>query len=103
MNISSKNFEEEVLNSRVPVLVDFWASWCGPCKMMSPVVEEIANEMEGKAKVCKVNVDDEQELAIKYGIMSIPTFLIFKEGVALLANKAFVAFSKTCSSSVLIF
>ena len=80
MNITSKNFEEEVLKSNLPVLVDFWASWCGPCKMMSPVVEEIANEMEGKAKVCKVNVDDEQKLAMKYGIMSIPTFLVFKDG-----------------------
>ena len=80
MNITSKNFENEVLNSDVPVLVDFWASWCGPCKMMSPVVEEIANEMQGKAKVCKVNVDEEQELAMKYSIMSIPTFLVFKDG-----------------------
>lgn len=80
MNITSKNFKEEVLNSNVPVLVDFWASWCGPCKMMSPVVEEIANEMQGKAKVCKVNVDDEQDLAMEYGIMSIPTFLVFKDG-----------------------
>ena len=80
MNITSKNFEEEVLNSNVPVLVDFWASWCGPCKMMTPVVEEIAKEMEGKAKVCKVNVDDEQDLAMEYGIMSIPTFLVFKDG-----------------------
>lgn len=80
VNITSKNFNEEVLNSNVPVLVDFWASWCGPCKMMSPVVEEIAKEMEGKAKVCKVNVDDEQDLAMQYGIMSIPTFLIFKDG-----------------------
>jgi len=80
MNITSKNFEEEVLNAKIPVLVDFWASWCGPCKMMSPVVEEIAKEMEGKAKVCKVNVDDEQDLAMKYNIMSIPTFLIFKDG-----------------------
>ena len=80
MNITSKNFEEEVLNSELPVLVDFWASWCGPCKMMSPVVEEIAKEMEGIAKVCKINVDEESDLAIKYGIMSIPTFLVFKEG-----------------------
>lgn len=80
MNVTSKNFEEEVLNSKIPVLVDFWASWCGPCKMMSPVVDEIAKEMEGKAKVCKVNIDDEQDLAVKYGIMSIPTFLIFKDG-----------------------
>ena len=80
MNITSKNFNEEVLNSNVPVLVDFWASWCGPCKMMLPVIKEIEKEMEGKAKICKVNVDDEQDLAIKYNIMSIPTFLVFKDG-----------------------
>lgn len=80
MNITSENFEKEVLNSELPVLVDFWASWCGPCKMMTPIVEEIAKELEGKAKVCKINVDEEQNLAIKYGIMSIPTFLVFKEG-----------------------
>lgn len=80
MNVTSKNFKEEVLNSKVPVLVDFWASWCGPCKMMTPVVEQIAKDMNGKAKVCKVNIDEEQELAMEYGIMSIPTFLIFKDG-----------------------
>lgn len=80
MNITSKNFEEEVLKSDLPVLVDFWASWCGPCKMMTPVVEQIAKDMDGKAKVCKVNIDEEQDLAMEYGIMSIPTFLIFKDG-----------------------
>lgn len=80
MNITSENFEKEVLQSDIPVLVDFWASWCGPCKMMTPVVEEIAKELDGKVKVCKVNIDDESDLAIKYGIMSIPTFLIFKDG-----------------------
>ena len=80
MNITSKNFKEEVLKSDLPVLVDFWASWCGPCKMMTPVVEQIAKDMDGKAKVCKVNIDEEQDLAMEYGIMSIPTFLIFKDG-----------------------
>ncbi len=80
MNVTSENFEEEVLKAKVPVLVDFWASWCGPCKMMTPVVEEIAKEMQERAKVCKVNVDEEADLAVKYGIMSIPTFLVFKEG-----------------------
>ena len=80
MNITSKNFEEEVLKSDLPVLVDFWASWCGPCKMMTPVVEQISKDMNGKAKVCKVNIDEEQNLAMEYGIMSIPTFLIFKDG-----------------------
>ncbi len=80
MKITSENFEKEVLNSEVPVLVDFFATWCGPCKMMTPVVEELAKEMEGKAKVYKVDTDEEQELAIKYGIMSIPTFIVFKNG-----------------------
>lgn len=80
MKITSENFEKEVLNSDVPVLVDFFATWCGPCKMMSPVVEEIAKEMQGKAKVYKVDTDEEQNLAIKYGIMSIPTFIVFKNG-----------------------
>lgn len=80
MEITSENFRKEVLNSEVPVLVDFWASWCKPCKMMSPIVEEIAGEMEGKIKVFKLNVDEERNLAIKYNIMSIPAFLLFKDG-----------------------
>ena len=80
MEITSENFRKEVLNSEVPVLVDFWASWCNPCKMMSPIVEEIAGEMEGKIKVFKLNVDEERYLAIKYNIMSIPAFLLFKDG-----------------------
>lgn len=80
MKITTENFEKEVLNSEVPVLVDFFATWCGPCKMMSPIVEELSKEMEGKAKVYKVDTDEEQALAIKYGIMSIPTFIVFKNG-----------------------
>ncbi len=86
MKITSENFEKEVLNSEVPVLVDFFATWCSPCKMMSPVVEELEKEMEGKAKVYKIDTDEEQNLAIKYGIMSIPTFIVFKNGEV--ANKA---------------
>ena len=80
LKITTENFAQEVEKSDVPVFVDFWASWCGPCKMMSPVVDEVANELEGKVKVGKVNVDDESDLAQKYGIMSIPAFLIFKDG-----------------------
>lgn len=80
MKITTEDFEREVLNSEVPVLVDFFATWCSPCKMMSPIVEELAKEMEGKAKVYKVDTDEEQNLAIKYGIMSIPTFIIFRNG-----------------------
>lgn len=80
LKITSENFEKEVLESNEPVLIDFYATWCGPCKMMSPIVEEIAKELEGKIKVFKVDTDEEQDLAIKYGIMSIPTFMVFKNG-----------------------
>ncbi len=77
--ITNDNFEEEVLKSELPVLLDFWASWCGPCKMMSPVVEELAKELEGKLKVGKINVDEEAALAVNYKIMSIPTLLVVKD------------------------
>lgn len=80
INLNGGNFEEEVLNSGKTVLIDFWASWCGPCKMMSPVVDEIAKEASDNLKVCKVNVDEEQTLALKYNVMSIPTFIVIKDG-----------------------
>lgn len=80
INITSQNFEEEVTKSSVPVLIDFWAPWCGPCKMMAPVVEEIAKEVGGTAKVGKVNIDEEPNLASSFGVMSIPTFVVVRGG-----------------------
>ena len=86
IKVTKQNFEQEVLNSPIPVMVDFWADWCGPCKMLAPILSEIAEEYDGKIKVCKVNVDDEVELSLKYRIVSIPTVLIFKDGE--LTNKS---------------
>lgn len=80
MEFTDQNFSSEVLQSDKPVLVDFWAVWCGPCKMIAPFVEELAGEFEGKAKVGKLDVDNNQETAIKYGVRSIPTVLVFKGG-----------------------
>ena len=80
ITLSGENFKNEVLDSKIPVLVDFWASWCGSCKMMGPVVSEIAEEKDGILKVGKVNVDEQESLASQYGIMSIPTFILFKDG-----------------------
>jgi len=80
MKITKENFEQEVMKSDVPVLIDFWASWCGPCRMVGPVVEEVAEEVAGKAKVGKINVDEEPELAASFKVMSIPTLIVIKDG-----------------------
>ncbi len=80
ITVTSENFEKEVLQSRMPVLLDFWATWCGPCRMMSPVVDDIAESMNTSIKVGKVNVDECPDLAEKYGVMSIPTFIVLKNG-----------------------
>ena len=78
--LTDDNFSDEVLTAELPVLVDFWATWCGPCRMIAPIVEELSSEYEGKAKVCKLDVDTAQKTAAEFGIRSIPTLLIFKEG-----------------------
>lgn len=78
--ITEDNFEDEVLNSELPVLVDFWATWCGPCQMLAPVIEEVAKEQEGVVKVGKINVDDYPKLAIEFQVGSIPTLMLFKDG-----------------------
>ena len=80
INVGDKDFEDEVLKSNIPVVVDFWAPWCGPCQIAGPVLEKIAQEYAGKAKVCKVNVDEARQTAMEYGIMAIPTLNIYKGG-----------------------
>ena len=80
ITLTVDNFEQEVIQSELPVLVDFWATWCGPCRMVGPVVSEIAEEYEGKVKVGKIDVDEEGELAEKYGVQSIPTLIFFRNG-----------------------
>lgn len=80
LTVSAANFEEKVINSPIPVVVDFWAEWCVPCKMVAPILQEIAEDYEGKIQVVKVNVDEESELASKYNIISIPTVMVFSGG-----------------------
>jgi thioredoxin 1 len=80
VKLSDENFDEQVLNDKGPVLVDFWAPWCGPCRMVAPVIEAVAGELAGRLKVGKLNVDENGEVASKFGIMSIPTLILFKDG-----------------------
>jgi len=80
VEVNGNNFQQEVLKSSVPVLVDFWAPWCMPCRMLAPTVEKLAEENEGKLKVCKLNTDENQNIAAQYGIQGIPTLIVFKEG-----------------------
>ena len=80
ITITSKNFEDEVSKSEIPVLLDFWASWCGPCKMVSPIIDQVSEELQGKVKVGKINVDEEEKLAQGFNIMSIPTLVVIKNG-----------------------
>jgi thioredoxin 1 len=82
IELTDADFDEVVHNSDVPVLVDFWAPWCGPCKMMAPILEEIADEYAGKAKICKLNTDDARDSAMEFGINAIPTVILFKDGQA---------------------
>ena len=89
LKITKNNFEAEVVRSELPVLLDFWAPWCAPCRMLSPVVEELAREYEGKAKVGKVNVDEEQELAAAFGVSSIPMVAVVKDGKVQAASVGF--------------
>jgi len=92
ITLTGGNFDQEVLKSQVPVLVDFWAAWCGPCRMVGPVIEQLAKEYAGRVKVGKVNVDEESDLASRYSIVTIPTLMVFKDGN--IANQAVGALPK---------
>ena len=97
-NINDENFEETVLKSSTPVLVDYWAEWCGPCKMITPVLEEVATEYTDRLKICKINIDDNDDTAAKYKVRAIPTLMLFKDGnveatkTGLLSKSQLIAF-----------
>lgn len=93
-NLNSKNFNEEITNTEKLVLIDFFATWCGPCKMLSPIITEISKEYSESVKVCKVNIDENQDLALKYNIMSIPTLIFFKNGEVIKSKIGFCSKSE---------
>lgn len=94
MEITNVNFDEKVLNSTQPVLVDFWAEWCAPCRMLSPVIDEVAGQYSEKARIGKVNIDEQPELAQRFGVMSIPTLILFKDGTVTSRSVGVVAKDK---------
>ena len=97
--LTAQTFQSKVLDSELPVLVDFWAPWCGPCRMVGPIMEELAADFAGKAKVCKINVDEEQDLAAQFRVMTIPTVCVFKNGE--IVDKSIGAKSKEDFSAML--